>query len=386
MMNPKSLKNRRYKECRGGGVPTLKGYLVLLKILSTPTTTTDKNQFLVSLGLIFTGLMILHMKGDKDGINMIRNQDSVLRTGIGDHLYVYEYDRYSDTFSYSVHPPTIKCLKTCDQFKIDQVVYDSGLCDSFVSEVVSVDHTHSKIAKRMVATHKGGLCIGSGFKTKRIQETDFDIMTSGILYTGVEGRVGQKKSLYTQDEVFKGLHRIDPDHLIQEVKNYGDKALLAIGQIFVAIQAIKGVGVSKAIKVLNNHIDATSTSDGRYIFIMRLDKLTNTYTVQVHIKREYRGLSLRGVEDEMLRSIICKEVTGPCVLRDSSLYRYYRANQDLSGGLVIFNGKGNTSNFVYPDTHNSKLIHKRSIYMSYTDPLNVHMEYIVGSGWEVDTL
>lgn len=384
-MNPKSIKSRRYRKCNGLNYPTLKGYNVLIKILSTKRT--DKNQFLESLGLIFTGLMILYSKGDKDGIKMIREKDSVLRTGIGDYLYVYEYDRDSDTFSYTVNPPTINCKNTCDQFKMDQVVYDSGMCDSFVSEVVNIDHTHSKIAKRMINTHKGGLCIGSGFKTRRIPETEFNSMTSGIIYTGVAADEGyDSKSLYTQDEVFKGVHAIDPHHLVQEVKNYGDTALLAMGQIFVAIQTIRGVGIRKAIKVLNNHIDDTSTRDGRYIFIVRLDKLTNTYTVQVHFKREYRGLSLREVEDEMLRSIICKDVTGPCVLQDSSLYRYYRANQDLSGGLIIFNGKGNTVNFVYPDTHSYKLINKRSIYISYTDPLNTHMEYIVGSGWEVDTL
>lgn len=365
-------------------------------------------RMLTIMGITFVSRSIMEIKGEKSGLFSIRNNG--IKSSYGDYpfiqtfipnreLYIYDnvYGLPNGTNSKSLTDYLYRKNKfcslinsLCDSKSLNDNIFNSAKNHSYFTKYIWYDpFTNEAVIRNAIAVSYGNNKSISSSYTEYSPTPDeiFNLLSeypSGLIKkTSGRGDV-QLKTSYS--DLLKSTN-FNTNNVFRTINISGDNALISYGYIFMVLEAIQQVGIKNAIDEFNKPETLSSTIDtksGRYVFILAFNKLTEKYTVMLHNNNVYRDMEVKEQEELILKQVICGNQDDnyiSCDLTQNELYKTFKRLRQGSGALKMFDLDDNIIDYIYMDFSVNKLVNKKSVFIRYTDPSEIYIDYVIGSGW-----
>ena len=372
----------------------------------------NKRSLFMVLGLSFVTKAIYAIDGQNKTIRILSSD--IIKSSNGEHPMIqtyiksrdlYEYDilknfakkTTSNTLSGVVKNINIVCSNVedlCNVKEISNTLFNSAHSNNPITRYIWYDnYTKESVITRTISIPCGKNKNISTSYTEYVPSMDelFKLIKtypSGII--DGDPRTPQINKDYNDDKYisFMSSTNFSTNNVLKNINMSGDNALVSYGYIFTAIYTIIELGgIKEAIEELNRPQVLYSLIDkesGRYLFILSHNKLTEKYTVLLHNTLVYRNMEVKEQEELILKQVICgvEDVENiSCDITQNELYRTYKRLRQGSGALKMFDVDDNILDYIYMDFVKNKLVNKKSVFVRYKDPEDIHIDYVIGSGW-----
>ena len=365
-------------------------------------------RMLTIMGITFVSRSIMELKGEKSGLFSIHKNG--IQSKYGDYPFIqtfipnrelYIYDNVygipngtnSTSFTDYLYRKNKFCGlidSLCDSKSLNDSIFNSAKNNSYFTKYIWYDpFTNEAVIRNAIAVSYGNNKSISSSYTEYSPTTDeiFNLLSeypSGLIKkTSGKGNV-QIKTSYL--DLLKSTN-FNTKNVFRTIDISGDNALISYGYIFMVLEAIQQVGIKNAIDEFNKPETLSSTIDtksGRYVFILAFNKLTEKYTVMLHNSNVYRDMEVKEQEELILKQVICgndDDDSISCDLTQNELYKTFKRLRQGSGALKMFDLDDNIIDYIYMDFSLNKLVNKKSVFIRYTDPSEIYIDYVIGSGW-----